>query len=1064
MYRSLVFWPFVQLSRVARAVVGDLTWKPPGWVGAVSRRPFLWGGLLLVLAVLSVVSWRMWDYYAHLPKPPTVAWNVSDDGPRNATVAFEGSVARLDLIGKDVTQLVTLSPRMPGTWKWRQGDRLYFESSKLWPAATTFTVTLAPGLFSRHARLDTLTRTFTTRPFAVSISDAQFYVNPTNPTVKQVTATLNFSYPVDRASLEKNLVLAMESGPNVFDGAPNTTGRCTVTYDPKQWDYVAYVRSVNVTVPAESGHAILTVPASVQTSAGGASLATPVSTDVLIPSATDLFHVASAQATIVNDAQGEPQQTLVLNTSVGVKPELLAKAVHAWVLPDPHVFSDPLTGKKIEEWASPAQVSIEALDHARPVALTLVPSEEEYATLHSFHLTLPEHGWVYVQVDKGLASVGGFTLEDNYSAISQMPPYPRAVQIMHDGAILALSGERKISIMSRGVEQLEFRLARITPPSINHLVSQSEGSFQSPVFSNDNFDESNISEELVRRVPIAASNAAKNDYSALDLSEFVDDGDANRGKLGLFILHVLARKAGEKGAYYLPNGSGLTAKDMTDWQGTRQDPADRTDLLSDRRLILVTDLGLIVKDNADGTHDVFVQLIKTGEPVDGAQVDVLGKNGIAVVSVKTDQTGHAAVPSLKDFTREQTPVAYVARRDDDVSFLPFGREDRELNFSRFDTSGLTGIGPNDLTAFVFTDRGLYRPGDEARLGLIVKRHDWQGQLEGIPVRLDVVDPSGTTVQSRVRKLNAVGFLDATFATGETSRTGTYEVNCYLVKGDDADVLLGSTSLRVAEFLPDRMKIKATLSALSPEGWVNASGLKAAVSLENLYGSPSVGHRVTGKVTLDPSQFSFDKFADYTFTDPNFVPGAPRTSHEEDLPDQTTDDSGNASFDLTMGDMEPSAYRLSFFAEGFEKEGGRSVSAGAEVLVSPRAWLVGYKPDGDFGYVKFGSTRSVRFIAVDPQLKPLAVDQLKLRLTQLRYVSVLTQKPNGNFAYDSVLKETPVGEQDLAIPAAGLDWALNTTQPGDFVARLFDETNACVAEVRYSVVGAGERDALAGEKC
>ena len=53
---------------------------------------------------------------------------------------------------------------------------------------------------------------------------------------------------------------------------------------------------------------------------------------------------------------------------------------------------------------------------------------------------------------------------------------------MHDGSLLALSGERKLSILSRGVEQLEFRLARVTPSSINHLVSQSEGNFQSPVF------------------------------------------------------------------------------------------------------------------------------------------------------------------------------------------------------------------------------------------------------------------------------------------------------------------------------------------------------------------------------------------------------------------------------------------------------------------------------------------------------------------------------------------------------------------------------------------------------
>ena len=105
----------------------------------------------------------------------------------------------------------------------------------------------------------------------------------------------------------------------------------------------------------------------------------------------------------------------------------------------------------------------------------------------------------------------------------------------------------------------------------------------------------------------------------------------------------------------------------------------------------------------------------------------------------------------------------MVRRDDDVSFLPFGREDRELNFSRFDTSGVTGLAPHDLTAFVFTDRGIYRPGDEAKLGLIVKQRDWQGKLDGVPLRLDVVDPRGTVVQSRVMKLNASGFLEATFA-------------------------------------------------------------------------------------------------------------------------------------------------------------------------------------------------------------------------------------------------------------------------------------------------------------
>jgi uncharacterized protein YfaS (alpha-2-macroglobulin family) len=1024
------------------------------------------GIFFVSLIVLVAAGWWTWSWYAHLPKPPTVGWIINladlpDPGTvfqeQDLTLTFDQSVARLELIGKDVTSQVAMTPKLAGKWTWSEGNQLVFAPTEIWPANTTFRITLAPGLFSTHARIDTLSKEFHATPFTVAISDQTFYVNPKDPATKQITATLTFSHPVDRASLEKNLTLAMESGEQVFNNAPSPTGRCTITYD--KLDRVAYVRSVNVTVPKESGHAILTVPDSVLTAAGGAPLDEPQEADVLVPSNSDLFHFASAQAMIVMNTQGEPEQALVLATSVGVKPESLAQAIHAWVLPKPKPHRDPLTGKLITTWDSPAEVSAAVLAKSTPVALTLVPSEEEYATLHSFKLKVPENAYLYLEVDKGLQSVGGFSLGDKFASVSQVPPYPREVHVMHDGSLLALSGERKLSILSRGVEQLEFRLERVTPSSINHLVSQSEGNFQSPIFNNYNFDETNITEQIIRRQSIAATDTSKNDYSALDFSEFVDGSDANKGKLGLFILRVLARTEGENGGYYKQDGGvidNLSANPENgfDNDGQPKEVADRDDLLADRRLILVTDLGLLVKDNADGTHDVFVQSIKTGDPVGDVQVDVLGKNGIPVVSVKTDDTGHAALPALDDFKREQKPVAYVARDGDDVSFLPFGREDRVLNFSRFDTSGVTGLAANDLTAFVFTDRGIYRPGDEAKLGVIVKQRDWQGKLDGIPLRLDVVDPSGTVVQSRLLKLNASGFLEATFPTRETSRTGRYQVNCFLVKGGDDDTLLGSETLRVAEFLPDRMKIKATLSATSAEGWINGSGLKGFVSLENLYGSPSVGHRVTGKVTLDPSQFSFDRYPDYTFTDPYLNPNVPRTSHEQDLPDQTTDDSGAATFDLGMANMEPSAYRLSFLAEGFEKDGGRSVTAGAEVLVSPRAWLVGVKPDGDFSYVHLNSQRSVQFLAVDSQLKPVSVEHLKLKLAERRYVSVLVQQPNGNFAYQSVLKEIPVGESEVAIPGQGLAWPLNTAQPGDFAARLYDDHGDLVADVRYSVAGTG----------
>jgi len=56
---------------------------------------------------------------------------------------------------------------------------------------------------------------------------------------------------------------------------------------------------------------------------------------------------------------------------------------------------------------------------------------------------------------------------------------------------------------------------------------------------------------------------------------------------------------------------------------------------------LVTDLGFVVKQAKDGTRDVFVQSIRTGEPVAGARIEVIGQNGEPIMAASTDSGGRA---------------------------------------------------------------------------------------------------------------------------------------------------------------------------------------------------------------------------------------------------------------------------------------------------------------------------------------------------------------------------------------------------------------------------------------
>jgi uncharacterized protein YfaS (alpha-2-macroglobulin family) len=124
-----------------------------------------------------------------------------------------------------------------------------------------------------------------------------------------------------------------------------------------------------------------------------------------------------------------------------------------------------------------------------------------------------------------------------------------------------------------------------------------------------------------------------------------------------------------------------------------------------------------VKRSLDGTQDVFVQSFATGSPVAGAAVEVIGKNGLVLFSQATDATGRAAFPRLDGLTRERAPLLYLVRKGADMSFLPLARRDRGLDFSRFDVGGVRNtVQPGKLSAYLFSDRGIYRPATRSTSG------------------------------------------------------------------------------------------------------------------------------------------------------------------------------------------------------------------------------------------------------------------------------------------------------------------------------------------------------------
>jgi uncharacterized protein YfaS (alpha-2-macroglobulin family) len=276
------------------------------------------------------------------------------------------------------------------------------------------------------------------------------------------------------------------------------------------------------------------------------------------------------------------------------------------------------------------------------------------------------------------------------------------------------------------------------------------------------------------------------------------------------------------------------------------------------------------------------------------------------------------------------------------------------------------------------------------------------------------------------------------------------VNLYIVKDDAAGALIGTTTVRVQEFEPDRMKVVAHLSAESPDGWVSPKDLKALVNVQNLFGTAAENRRVEGSVTLTPAYPAFRDLADYHFYDPLRA----KDGYTEKLPDATTDAAGNTSFDLGLQKYARATYRVHFLARAFEPDSGRSVAADAAVLVSDLPFLVGFKADGNMDYVARDSARTVSVIAIDPMAKQAAASALTLTRIETQFVSVLTKQPNGTYKYESRKKETTLTSEPFTIPAKGAVLPLVTDTPGTFAYVIRDAAGLELNRIEYSVAGRG----------
>ncbi len=948
------------LSRFFRALFGSFTWNPPPWardvldelwvIGDAARRVVHNPGQLTAVVTGLVAMLTLGTWFALRPKapepvkahitvtaptpPPKRRGHDPVPAPDALRVSFDQSVAALALVGKNVPDGIMLKPSLNGTWTWVSDRDLQFIPDQQWPIGQDFDVHLGRQVLAPGAKLEKAGFAFETRAFEVNVTDWSFQQDPVDPDGKYVFATIAFDYPVERESLESRVVAELID-PKTEKATPL---KISITYDDLRFE--AYVKTDALVTPEKDLTARLTVRGGVKAQGGGAPFKEAITRDANVPGRYGVFRVDDVSTTVVRDERFEPDLVLVVSTTSGIDEKKVAKAISAVELPADKPAAEGETPQKNYAWSAD-ELTPEIIKRSPRVNLVPVPAEHEVSSLHTFKMAsvgsaakdLTPGRYLLVKIPKGLEAHGGYIAADDFITVVRVPAYPQEVRIMHNGALLAMSGDKRLNLMTRGVPAVKIQLSRILPNELNHVLAMTSGDVPDMQFDSAwRFSEDNVSEVFSEIRHVGSSNPRVAQYSTIDFAPHVQQLPG--GRRGLFVVkvtawdtqrdapadltstyHVVGDDDGgsenDEGADDDDEGSGDEAD-----EGSGDEDSDQVNYNqgADRRFVLVSDIGIVVKTDPRGDQQVFVQSIARGEPIDGATVEVVGKNGLPVVSRRTDSTGVAEIPSLQGFKNEKTPIAWVVRDDGDSSFLTIDRSGRELDFSRFDVGGVRTRGNADaLSAYAFSDRGIYRPGDTFHTAFMVKPVDWSKAVQGVPLQLVVVDPRGIEVKKQRLALPASGFIELAYQTFETAPTGDYTVNCYIVNDKKGNSLLGSTSVRVEEFLPDRLRIETRIGDGQLAGWLTPDDVQAHVALYNLFGTAAADHQVDATMTLRPHVPGFRAFSEFTFSDPLVAD----QTYDETLDECTTDEQGHCDFGLDLKRFAKASYEVDVYATGYE---------------------------------------------------------------------------------------------------------------------------------------------------
>lgn len=490
----------------------------------------------------------------------------------------------------------------------------------------------------------------------------------------------------------------------------------------------------------------------------------------------------------------------------------------------------------------------------------------------------------------------------------------------------------------------------------------------------------------------------------------------------------------------LQGGFGLMALRFDADHGFLVDSGSQYRASQKTAFVQVTRMGLTAKFSPDDVL-IWVTDLENCASLAGTSLEMRDASNKVVWHGQTDGDGLARGPGWKKLGKSEAGSYYViAQRGRDLAVV-----------DSLSGSGISGrwLGydmeygpPLEQETLLFSDRGLYRPGDRVHLKGIHRKR--QGSRWGLPARgtelnLVIKDSRDQATLTQAVKLSDQGSFDLDVPLGKTAPTGQWRLQI-----DEQE----AGRFQVEAYRPVQFEVKVQPQRLD---YTLGETLNAPVQARYLFGGPLASGELEWQAYAAQTDFESKRWPGFSFgpdrwLDWSLEADEDRPKHEtlESQVDTKLDDKGQATANVPL--------KLNYLSGPLEVTLRASVSSPDKsqvtqqtvVHVHPAAVYVGLKPSTSF--VAAQSSVDCKVVAIDVAGNAQPGQKVDLEMLRREYHSVRRESGSSSTwvsqAKDvAVDKASASGEQSVRLKTAGPGLYLIRARAKDAAGRTAETTTS-----------------------